>query len=154
MLTAVPRSLFSWDYEIHEDGRHIATIDLSWFREAGEIEMAGKVFEIGRESIMSGEFFLRARGMNVATVIKPSAFHRSFDIRHDGQAYTLRAASIFERRFVLEQAGIAIGEVRPLGIFTRKAAIDFPQTLPIAVRIFFAWLAILLWKRQQGNGGS
>ncbi len=119
MLTAVPRSLFSWDYEIHEDGRHIATIDLSWFREGGEIEMAGEVFQIGRESLMSGEFFLRRNGRNVASAIKPSMFHRRFDIRHGGEEYSLRAASIFERRFVLERAGIPVGENRPLGIFTR-----------------------------------
>ena len=57
----------------------------------------------------------------------------------------------FQRRFILEHAGLSIGEVRPLGIFTRKAAIDLPDALPVAVRIFIAWLAILLWKRDNDS---
>jgi hypothetical protein len=33
-----------------------------------------------------------------------------------------------------------------------RATVDLPLTLPLPVRLFIAWLAILPWKRESHNG--
>lgn len=41
-----------------------------------------------------------------------------------------------------------IGSMSPEGIFTRRAAVDLPSTLPLTVRVFIIWLTATLWKHE------
>ena len=79
---------------------------------------------------------------------------RSFEVTHDGRTYTLKAASPFERRFLLRRAGRVLGSIAPQHIFTRKARIDLPEDLPLELRVFLTWLVILLWKHQQSAAAA
>jgi hypothetical protein len=38
--------------------------------------------------------------------------------------------------------------MRPDHLFTRRSAVDFPDSLALPARIFMIWLALLLWKRE------
>jgi hypothetical protein len=96
---------------------------------------------------MSGAFILRQGDLELARAEKPSAFHRSFDVVHDGRSYTLGAESALRRKFVLKENGEAVGSVSPLNAFTRKCIVDLPTSIPLPVRVFMIWLVILLWKR-------
>ena len=152
MLEAVPKSWLSWDYDILENRVPVAILDLAWTREKGELAIAGRSYEIGREGAMSGAFFLRKGGETIASATKPSAFFRSFDLVFDQSGYTLKAASSLVRRFVLSQGSRVVGSVRPVNMFTRRAVVDLPEDFPLEVRVFITWLVIILWKRD-GNSG-
>jgi hypothetical protein len=147
MLTARPRSLFSWDYEVLDGDRLLATLSLGWFREAGEVVIAGRPCRMGREGLVSGLFFLEQDGQPLATAEKPSAFLRRFEVAVGGDAYTLRSVSPIARRFVLEQGGVEVGSLRSAAFFTRKMVVDLPETIPLPARLFLVWLVMVLWKR-------
>ena len=146
MLRAEPKSWFSWDYTVYDDGAPVADLDLAWVREAGEVIIEGVACTLYRESLLSGAFILEAGGFPLARAEKPSVLFRTFEIAYDGH-YTLQARSAFGRTFVLREGDREIGSIYPDHIFSRKMTVDLPEALPLAVRVFITWLVILMWKR-------
>lgn len=151
MLLAVPRGFFARRYEFVDGPRPVARLDLATLRERGELRVGRDRYEVGREGIMRGRFYLRRRGTTVATAVKRSALHRSFEVSVDETTYELRAASAFLRTFLLSKGPRQVGRVRPAGAFTRKVRIELPSELPLEVRLFMTWLVLILWKREESN---
>jgi hypothetical protein len=147
MLMAVPARWFSWDFAVLEGSQVIAAIDVSWWREEGELAVQGRTFRVYREGLMRGAFVLESAGSVLARAEKPSAFRRAFVVEHGGRRYTFAARSPFQRAFELRDGSGAVGAIAPLGIFTRRARVDLPEDLPLAVRVFIVWLAVILWRR-------
>ena len=154
MLTAVPKKWSSWDFTITERSQPVAEIDISWWREKAALTVQGMDYRVYREGMMSGDFVLESSGSVVARAQKPSAFHRSFVINHQGRRYTLQAESVFRRTFLLLDGGRKIGSLSPQGAFTRRATADLPPALPLALRVFVIWLAVILWKRAADAGAA
>ena|SRR5215471_921277 len=151
MLRVTPSSWFSWNFMVFEGDDQVADIRLAVLREAGELIVRDKTYRVNREGIMSGAFILRDADLELARAEKPSAFHRSFQVVHDGRNYTLGAESALRRKFVLKENGEAVGSVCPLNAFTRKCAVDLPTDIPLPVSVFMIWLVIILWKRDSDS---
>jgi hypothetical protein len=66
----------------------------------------------------------------------------------------LRAKSALRRAFILLEGSREIGAISPEGIFSRRAAVDLPEEMPLPVKIFITWLAVILWKRASGGAGA
>jgi hypothetical protein len=153
-MKAIPHSVFSWNFTIADGPRTLARLETSPWREKGALTIAGVVYRAYREGFMAGDFIVESDGTELARATKPSAFRRSFVITHDGMEYTLTARSAFRREFVLLQGERRIGSISPDGLFTRKANVDLPDIMPLPLKAFVVWLAILLWRRQTQNSGS
>ena len=154
MLKAIPKRWFSWDFNVTEGSKPVAEIDLSWWREKGVLTIDGVSYTVYRERLMGGEFKLESAGSVLARAEKPSAFRRTFVIKHRDRHYTLKAKSAFRRAFVLMQGDREVGFLSPDGLFTRSASVHLPEELPLAVQIFITWLAIILWKRESETAAS
>lgn len=154
MLSAVPRSWWASDYNLLKDSTTVAVIDSSWWRETGELTIKDSTYRVYREGFMSGAFVLESGGSVLARAEKPSAFYRSFLVEHDGRKFTLEAESAFFRKFILSEAGQQIGSVYPLHALTRKAVVDLPEELPLALRVFMFWLVAIQWKRDSDAAAS
>ena len=146
MLKAVPKSWWSWDFAVLDGAQPIADIHLSRWGDKGRLTVQGSAYEVHREGWF-GAFVLEKGGAVLARAEKVSAFHRSFAIEHEGLRYTLRAASVFGRSFLLVHGPRAIGSVSPAGMFTRRTLVDLPEELPLPLRVFIIWLALILWRR-------
>ncbi len=155
MLKLIPKSWLSWDFTAFDASRAVADFELSSWREKADLTIQGVPYSVYREGWMSGDFILKAvAGPELARAEKPSAFRRRFVIRHAGRSYTLCAASAFLRRFVLLDGSREIGSVSPQGFFSRRATVVVPDEMPLPVRIFVAWLAVILWKRDSDTAAS
>jgi len=155
MLTATPKSGFSWDFLIYDEGRLLTELDLSWFRERGNFTLHGKDFIVLRKGWLRSEFTLESEGQELATAEKTSAFFRSFQVNLSGQSMELRAASPLTRRFLLVDAtGRQIGSVVPNHWFTRRCTIDFPDDIDLPVRVFLFLLVLFLWRRAASSSSS
>jgi hypothetical protein len=154
MLQATPRGWFSWNFVVSEGGKEIADIRLAMLREAGELVVQDNTYRVNREGIMSGAFLLQDGVRELARAEKPSAFHRSFEVSHDGRRYTLGAESAFRRKFVLRENSQAVGSVYPANAFTRKCVVDLPTGIALPVRVFMVWLVIILWKRDSDSAAT
>ena len=148
MLMVVPK-WFSWTFSVLDGEDSVAkSVDLSWWSDKGQLTVEGVTYTARRTGVMSGPFVLESATGVVARATKPSAFRRSFIVEHAGRQYTLRATSSLRRQFILLDASTRIGSISPEGIFTRRAAVDLPSTLPLTVRVFIIWLTVTLWKHE------
>lgn len=154
VLTATPKNLFSWTYEIADRRGHIATVSLHWLREAGRLVIDQTPYSLGREGWISGVFYLDSGRARLASATKQSVLTRSFDLEIDNETYVLRPKSMFRRAFVLESRGKIVGEISPTSLFSRGAEADLPLELSVAARIFVLWLVILMWRRAAASSHS
>lgn len=149
MLQMVPTNWYSWNFTVTAGSRTVADIAMSWWREKGRLTVDGETYRLYREAPMSGAFVLEHAGSVLARAEKPSVFFREFAIDYAGRALTLRPTSMFRRAFALLDGPREVGSVAPENAFTRKAAADLPDDLPLPVRAFIVWLVAISWKREQ-----
>ena len=155
MLHIEPLRWFSWDFTVDRDGRQVAELDISWWRERGELLVDGAAYTVVREGLISSDFRMTAPdGRVVATASKPSLFRRRFDVVFGGHTVTLQARSAWGRTMDVLLDGRSAGSITPAGVWTRRASADLPDTLPRPVQVFVLWLAVLLWKRDQDSAAA
>ncbi|HTU99760.1 MAG TPA: hypothetical protein VMF13_04425 [Luteitalea sp.] len=154
MLTATPKRWFSWDFTIEEGDRQVAAIDVSSWRERGTLTVDGVDHRVYREGILTGDFILEAAGTVVARAEKPSAFRRVFLIEYHGRRYVLQPTSVLSRGMTLLEGDRSVGVIAPGGILTRRADVELPEDMPLAVRVFVIWLTVILWKRDSDAGAA
>lgn len=154
MLTVIPKSWFSWDFTLMEGSRAVADIDVSRWREKGMLTVDGIDYMVYRKGFMSGTFILELDGTELARAEKPNAFHRAFRIEYADKQYTVRAKSVFRRGFLLLDGDREIGTLLPKGVFSRQATAEFPEEIPLRVKVFIIWLAVILWRRESNSGAA
>ena len=151
MLEAVPTNIFSLDFQLRQQGRLVGELHCSVLRERGKLELEEGSYEMYRERLFSGDFFLERNGEAIARAIKPSIWRDTFEVSLLNRVVVLRRVSIFGRRFGVFENENQIGGISPISIFTRGANIDLPADWPLATRSFVYWLAFLIWKRHSDS---
>jgi hypothetical protein len=154
MLEAKPVSMFSRDFSIEAEGKRIALLDVSCWKEAGEISIEDESYRLFRERLMSGAFILEKEGQAVARAIKPSAFRSRFDLELAGRHCTLNPDSFFRRSFSVLQNDVAVGSIRRAGLFTRRAIIDLPGDWSLPLQVFVFWLVVVIWNRDDSAAAA
>jgi len=154
MLTLIPKSWFSWNFNIMDGVRAVAEIDVSGWREKGLLAVDGIDYLVYREGLMNDTFILELGGKVLARAEKAKAFHRAFLIKYAAKQYTLKAKSAFRREFLLLEGDRKIGTLSPKGVFSHRAIVEFPEELPLPVKVFIIWLAVILWKRESDSGAA
>jgi hypothetical protein len=149
MLQIEPTGWFSWEFTIVRSGRTLASLDISWWRDRGELVVDGATYAVVREGLVSSDFRLStADGATVASATKPSILRRRFEVVHRGRTWTLEPRSAWGRAMTLLTNGRPVGDITPGGIWTRRATATLPEELSLPVQVFVVWLAVLLWKRE------
>ncbi len=148
MLEATPTGLFSRDFSIEAGGQRIAVLDVSWWKEAGEISIAGQPYRLYRESLL-GAFVLERQGAAVARATKPSVFRSLFDLELADGLYSLRRAFVFGKNFSVYRGEVEVGSVQRAHWLSRRALIDLPADWPVPVQVFVFWLVLMIWNRRK-----
>ncbi len=157
MLRAVPNGWFSYDFTVFDrSGTPVARADLANWRETAKLEVGATRYEAHRKGWRSKEFVLEKEdGRVVAVAEKPSAWKDRFVFEHGGNRYELKKESVGRSSFILWRDGVGlVGSVRRKGFFKREWAAEVPEELPLEVRVFVMWLAVILWKRAVSAAAS
>jgi hypothetical protein len=154
MLQLEPTRWFSWAFTVADDGKPLGTLDISVWRERGDLTVAGRTFTIVREGLISGGFRLESGDTIVATATRPSVFRRGFAVTFSGRTLWLRPRSAWGRALVLHEGEREVGDIRRRTMWSRRATAALPDTLPVPVRLFVLWLAMLIWKRDDDAGAA
>ncbi|NLW84081.1 MAG: hypothetical protein GXY41_06730 [Phycisphaerae bacterium] len=148
MLYAVPKSIFSWGYEVYHENTPIAVIDMDWLTEGGSFDYGRSTYYARKAGFLSGSFSLECNG-NVIVHAQKTPLIRRFEVQDGSGNYLLSAASPLTRKFILEQNSHVVGQIAPHHPFTRKCAIDLPEFISIPSGLFMFWLVLLLWRRTE-----
>jgi hypothetical protein len=151
MLSCVPVSLCSWDFEIRGISGTVGTVKFRWMSEEGSISSAGNSLRVVKHGFASGRWTLEKDETVVAEGEKESAFFREYVIRYGGQRLVLRPATAFTRRFDILRGDGVMGSIEPVHAFTRRAVIRCTEDVPEAVQFFCFWLTVLAWRRSSKN---
>jgi hypothetical protein len=147
MLQLEPTRWFSWAFTVDDDGQPLGTLDISAWRERGDVTVAGQRFSVLRKGFASSDFRLESNGTIVATATKPSVLRREFAVTFSGRTLRLRPRAAWSRTLMLQEGEREVGGVTPRSLWSRRATATLPDTLPLPVRLFVLWLAVLVWKR-------
>jgi hypothetical protein len=147
VLTLVPKSWYSWDFRVMQDGVEVAFIDRHLFRERATFTLGGTTYDIRRTSMWRGEFVLERDGAVIAEATKPSLVRRRFEVVAGGERYGLHAVSTFGRAFHVLRGGVPVGRVVPVSMFRRTATAEMPATISTEVQLFMTFLVLAVWKR-------
>jgi hypothetical protein len=154
MLTAVPQSVFSWNYVVNGVAGGPATVAFEVFGEQGGIFCNGQQYAIHKHGWLSGHWTMQLGDENYAEAMKESAVYRAFEV-HDGTAlYELAAKNPFRRGYLLSLGGQCVGRIEPTGPFTRQTVVDCDQQVPEPTQLFCLWLAALTWRRASRSNVS
>jgi hypothetical protein len=148
MLQLEPKHWYSWDFTLLAGDAPLARIDFSTWRERGALTIQGQRYTVSKEGLLSGGFKLESPGGTVATATRESIFRRRYTIVAGARTYTLQPRSTWGRAMVVREGDREVGTIEPRGIFTRRGTVSLPDAVPLPVRVFLIWLALLLWKRE------
>ena len=145
MLKVIPKA-WSYTFALMDGTQPIAqAVDLSWWRDSGELRIQGAVYRAHRDR---ASYVLESGNAVVARAERPRRLCREFVIEDSGRRYLLRAKSAIRRHFLLFEGSTQVGSICPEGIFTRSAAVELPQEIPLFLRVFMVWLVMTLWKHE------
>jgi hypothetical protein len=146
MWTAAPKGWASWDYSVvDEAGRPVAEVSLAFWQERGGIRCAEGEFTIRREQGF-GAYVLERNGAGIAWAEKGGLFSRTFTVQFGLGPYTLKPRGMLSRAMVVYEGEREIGRIGA-GFWSRRSQVELPVDLPIVLRLFFLWLAMILWRR-------
>jgi hypothetical protein len=149
----VPKSWYSWDFELTSADRTVARFDMSSWCDRLEIIIDGVKHQVYRASML-GDFVIERGGQIQARAAKPSAFSSTMILTHGGRDYALQKRSVWKRAFVLLDGEREIGSVAPVSSWTRHATVELPAEWPIAVQAFVISLVIVLWRREAASAAA
>ena len=148
-LSAKPKGVFSWDFEVFAAGRKLVTIDMAWFGRCGRFVLNLTDFDVFRQGWCGGDYVLGSNGRTLAHATM--GLSRRFTINIDGRQLVLQAAGPFTRTFKLYENGRELGSITPVHPLTRACKINMPDDFAPPVQIYLIWLVLVMWKRQQHN---
>ncbi|MBC8405193.1 MAG: hypothetical protein H8E15_08200 [Planctomycetes bacterium] len=150
MLNARPNGRFSWNYKFFDGDALVAELEIPRFRSQGKLILQDDIFEIGREGILSGDFFLTEEGGEVVASARKRGFIlRSYEVKIGQSRYVLAPGSWFTRKFELLKGSKVIGRIQPEGFLNRRAEILLPTDMPLQIQAYLTWLVVIVWKRQR-----
>jgi hypothetical protein len=154
MLSARPKNWYSWDYSLQDaDGRHLADLGLSSWRDRGTFVLGGAGYRVRRDGLR-GPFLLEQDGaVRARAASRGSWLGYEFEIEFEGDHYTLKKRSMWSDVIVLHQGGEELGTIRHTAWYKRDARLEMAERLPLVLQAFAAWLSLLLWKREADAAG-
>ncbi len=146
-LRAEPKSMLSNDFVLFEGNTEIGLLDMKTMTEAATLNLGEETFELGREGMMSGHFFLSRNGTAIVKADKPSAFRSEFEIFLGDETVILRKAGVLSSTYEVYHGDVRLGGVAREGIMTRKATMELPADWPRPLQCFVYWLVQIMWNR-------
>jgi len=154
-MELVPKSIFSWNFDVVDDNQSIANINLSSWREKGSIDIAGINYQICRKGLINGDIEMSCNGEILLTATKFSFLVDSYQARIGGRKFLVKKKGILSRKAVVLQDDNCVATIKPASFFTRKMTVEFSEQLSLKLyeKVFILWLVALIQKRESDSSG-
>lgn len=137
--------LFSSEYDIKDNGKHITTIIINAWSYYSEFEISGYRYEIHKK----GSDYLLMRNTEVVCRAKESS---GIQVKFNHEEFVLVRPTIFSfRHYVMLKRDYKIGEIFYKGFSLRDITVNLPDYLPMEVRIFIFALVNYRWRGSSGD---
>ena len=123
----------------------------SLFRGRITLTVLGTTYRVFREQARRGDFFLESDGAVLARAAAHVGAPHGFAVEHAGGRHTVCGTSGSGRDFRLIADGHEVGSIRPEGRFSRRVRASLPDGLPLPLGVFFIWLVLRIWRKDDGH---
>ncbi|MBC8290850.1 MAG: hypothetical protein H8E37_11090 [Planctomycetes bacterium] len=147
MQKVIPDSCCSWNFQIEDETQVVAEIEFDWDPEWTDIRIHGELYQVSSNAPSGGSYQLMRDSRSIALAIKRGIL-RTFDVEAAGRRFNLSALNLFGRTIGLRENSQLLGTLRPIGIWRCTADVDFPDDIPLNVRVFMIWLALMIWSQR------
>lgn len=148
------KSLLSGDCIVEEDRRVVAELRCSRWRSQATLSVDGRSLELRRSGVLRRRYSLTLAAAPLVEVIRPSAWSSRLTFAFDGVEYEARNEAWFSSTLLVESRGRTIGRIRRKGAFCSGAIVELPDRLPVAVRTFLGWVAMVRWSEAAAVAAS
>lgn len=142
------KALFSWEFEVLQNGAPAGRIEGLGSREKSVVTLGDTKYEVSSDRSAIDGFNLDSNGLRLAHIEKPRLLTRVFNVNHADKVYTFTRPSLFSSRYELMDNEQTIGSVSPKGIFKKSAIVELPDQFQTPFKLFLGWVALVQWKRQ------
>jgi hypothetical protein len=152
-LEVEPLARFGWDFRVTSQARELATLSLTRFRDRGRFELDRVEHTIEAEGFFRPVYRLERGKVTVARAEPQGWLRRSYAVTAGDRVLTLRRKGFFSFTYVVEHGRTALGEIRRLGVLTRRAEGELDERIDPTWRIFLVFLVVAEWRRQARSSG-
>ena len=143
MLELIRKTALSHDFIARENGLVVAEIDRATWSQNATVEIQGIAYQFKKTGVMNNVYTLSVGNLEIIEVEQASAWQSKLVFRLDEKEYVLDTKSWFSSDLKMEQDGKIIGDIHSASMLSSTLVVDLPETLPLAVRIFTGWIALL-----------
>ncbi len=143
MLELTRKSSFSNDFIASENGIVVAELDRATWSQTATVEIQGKTYSFRKSGVLHNVYTLMDGSLEIIEVEQPSAWQSKLVFCLNQKEYVLDTKNWFSSDLKIEQDGDVIGDIHSAGMLRSTIVVDLPDTLPLSVRVFVGWIAIL-----------
>ncbi|MEO8002160.1 MAG: hypothetical protein ABI644_09805 [Arenimonas sp.] len=143
MLELIRKSSLSNDFIAKEHGVTVAELDRATWSQNATVEIQGKTYNFKKSGVLHSVYTLLDGRLEVTQVEQPSAWQSKLVFRLDGKEYALDTKNWFSSALNVEQDGNLIGDIHSAGMLSSTIVVDLPDLIPLHVRVFVGWIALL-----------
>lgn len=81
----------------------------------------------------------------VVEVTQPSGWRPRLVFHFDERDFEILQKAWYSSTLLVKSGGLVVGSIRPSGLFAAGANVDLPDSLPLALRVFIGWIAMIRW---------
>lgn len=135
------------DGSITADGRQIATLDKSFFRERAEVVVDGQRWVFGKE--FAGPLFAEHEGQQKMRADKAGFFSSTWRIEGASDpTLEIKRAGMFSSGYVVLAQGKVVSEVKKGSFWSNRPEARLPGEVPPIEGVFVLWVCYILAQRE------
>ena len=146
MIVCEP-NFFSKGYKLKFEDGQLGSMTIELLTDRVHFHFSAVVYEAAKESVFSNRWRLTLDGATIATAAKPNPLVRTFEITSEQGNISIQSRSLFFRKFDLLMSGKKVGGIEQPNIFTKRALITGPATMPDVLQVFAFSLVALTWRQ-------
>jgi hypothetical protein len=143
-----PRSWFSRHIDLRCNGRSLGSMELSFLCDQGSATVEGVRFELEHPTFFGRDYTMRRGDQVIAAARADRWLRASYPFDYAGQSYRIARRAFWSHTLDLRDApGEILGSIIPDGLLSRSATAYLPETLPLELRVFAIWIALVSWRQ-------
>lgn len=145
MLKVRKKNFLSNDYVAEESGVVVAELRRSRWRAQAEIAVQGRSLRLQKHGVLRDTFAVLDGDIPIIEVTQPTLWRSRLTFKFDGTEFQIMGKAWYSSRLLVKSGGAVVGSIRTRGLFVAGANVDLPDNLPLAVRVFVGWIAMIRW---------
>lgn len=139
---------------VSHNGNDVAEPVRSRWRSRGEFTFQGRTFQVRKQGLFRSTYALTENDSRLVQATRPSSWRSRLVFSSDGRDFEIRNQSLFSSALVVSAGGTPVGSIRAKGFLTTRLLVDLPDSLPMHLRIFMAWIALVVREEAAAAAGA